>query len=164
MSYLFINALKNISSQKKSYLFFSAQILIAFVLMFVFESIAFSVSESLSLAENNPASHTYYFEMRRDDSGLSLEERKELQEKTDKFKDRVGEIYEVTEGDLSDDFSDFTINEDYDFTYEDYQWIKNRFGDEIPVALSVCFNNMGVIIDPELDMNRTDGVDRKSVV
>lgn len=158
MSYLFINALKNISSQKKSYLFFSAQILIAFVLMFVFESIAFSVSESLSLAENDPASHTYYFEMRRDDSGLSLEERKELQEKTDKFKDIVGEIYEVTEGDLSDDFSDLTINEDYDFTYDDYQWIKNRFGDEISVALSVCFNNMGVIIDPELDMNRTDGI------
>ena len=49
MSYLFINALKNISSQKKSYLFFSAQILIAFVLMFVFESIAFSVRDRKSV-------------------------------------------------------------------------------------------------------------------
>ncbi len=156
MSYLFINALKNIRSQKKSYLFFSAQILIAFVLMLVFESIASSVSKSLSHTENNPASHTYYFEMRRDDSALSLEERKELQEKTDKYINRTDEIY--TEEDLTDDFSYFAVTEDYGFTYEDYQWIKNRFGDEITVSLSACFSRMGVIIDPELDMNRTDGV------
>lgn len=156
MSYLFVNALKNIRSQKKSYLFFSAQILIAFVLMLVFESIASSVSKSLSHTENNPASHTYYFEMRRDDSALSLEERKELQEKTDKYINRTDEIY--TEEDLTDDFSYFAVTEDYGFTYEDYQWIKNRFGDEITVSLSACFSRMGVIIDPELDMNRTDGV------
>lgn len=160
MSYLFINALKNIRSQKKSYLFFSAQILIAFVLMLVFESIASSVSESLSEAENDPAAHTYYFEMRPDDSALSLEERKELQEKVDKSKNITDEIYEDLEDleDLTDDLSYFAVTEDYDFTYEDYQWIKNRFGDEITVSLSACFNRMGVIIDPELDMNRTDGV------
>ena len=124
--------------------------------MLVFESIASSVSKSLSHTENNPASHTYYFEMRRDDSALSLEERKELQEKTDKYINRTDEIY--TEEDLTDDFSYFAVTEDYGFTYEDYQWIKNRFGDEITVSLSPCFSRMGVIIDPELDMNRNDGV------
>ncbi len=158
MSYLILNALKNIRSQKKSYIFFSVQILVAFVLMFVFGSIAESLKTNLGLTKADPAAHSYYFRMQTDYSALSDEEIRKQQEEFEKIKEGQGEIYIEEDDDISEYLSSAKITDDYYLTYGDYQWIKDSFGDKISVSFSTNTQSMGVILDPELDMNRTDGV------
>lgn len=61
MKYLFSNAFKNVVRQKKAYLFFSIQILISFVMMLAFGSIASSLSSDLGEIENDNTAHSIYF-------------------------------------------------------------------------------------------------------
>lgn len=62
MKYLFSNAFKNVLRQKKAYLFFAFQILISFVIMLVFGSIASSFSVNLGNTKNDKTARTIYLD------------------------------------------------------------------------------------------------------
>ncbi len=60
MKYLFSNAFKNVWRQKKSYILFSFQIFISFVMMLVFGSLASSLSMGIGELENDNTAHSIY--------------------------------------------------------------------------------------------------------
>lgn len=60
MKYLFSNAFKNVLRQKKSYIFFSLQILVSFVMMLVFGSLSSSLSVGIDELENDNTAHSIY--------------------------------------------------------------------------------------------------------
>lgn len=60
MKYLFSNAFKNVWRQKKSYILFSFQIFISFVMMLVFGSLASSLSVGIEELENDNTAHSIY--------------------------------------------------------------------------------------------------------
>ncbi len=60
MKYLFSNAFKNVWRQKKSYILFSFQIFISFVMMLVFGSLATSLSMGIGELENDNTAHSIY--------------------------------------------------------------------------------------------------------
>lgn len=67
MKYLLSNAFKNVFRQKKSYIFFSIQILISFIIMLVFGSLASSLSGSIDELNNDNTAHSiYFYEIRSD--------------------------------------------------------------------------------------------------
>ena len=66
MKYLFANALKNVWHQKKSYLFFSLQILAAFVIMLVFGSISLSLNRDYDQLKDDNTAKTFYLTMAPD--------------------------------------------------------------------------------------------------
>ncbi len=61
MKYLLSNAFKNVFRQKKSYIFFSIQILISFIIMLIFGSLASSLSGSIDELNNDNTAHSIYF-------------------------------------------------------------------------------------------------------
>lgn len=60
MRYLFSNALKNVLRQKKAYIFFAVQILISFVIMLVFGSLASSLHCEIGEMEKDNTAHSIY--------------------------------------------------------------------------------------------------------
>lgn len=68
MKYLFSNAFKNVWRQKKSYILFSFQIFISFVMMLVFGSLASSLSVGIEELENDNTAHSIYFFQVRSES------------------------------------------------------------------------------------------------
>lgn len=60
MKYLFLNALKNVWRSKKSYILFSFQILISFVMMLVFGSLASSLSVGAGEMDKDNTAHSIY--------------------------------------------------------------------------------------------------------
>ena len=66
MKYLFSNALKNVWHQKKSYLFFSLQILAAFIIMLVFGSISSSLNRDYDQLRDDNTAKTFYLSMAPD--------------------------------------------------------------------------------------------------
>ena len=71
MKYLLSNAFKNVFRQKKSYIFFSIQILISFIIMLVFGSLASSLSGSIDELNNDNTAHSIYFFEVRSESNKS---------------------------------------------------------------------------------------------
>ena len=67
MKYLFSNAFKNVRRQKKAYLFFSVQILLSFVIMFVFGSVASSLNIGIAEVEQDNTAHSIYLHEIRSD-------------------------------------------------------------------------------------------------
>lgn len=67
MKYLFSNAFKNVRRQKKAYLFFSVQILLSFVIMFVFGSVASSLNSDIAEVEQDNTAHSIYLHEIRSD-------------------------------------------------------------------------------------------------
>lgn len=67
MKYLFSNAFKNVLRQKKSYIFFSLQILISFVIMLVFGSVASSLNSDFGMMENDNTARSIYLDEIRSD-------------------------------------------------------------------------------------------------
>lgn len=70
MKYLFANALKNVWYQKKSYLFFSLQILAAFIIMLVFGSISSSLNRDYDNLKNDNTAKTFYLSMAPDKNSV----------------------------------------------------------------------------------------------
>ena len=67
MKYLFSNAFKSVRRQKKAYLFFSVQILLSFVIMFVFGSVASSLNIGIAEVEQDNTAHSIYLHEIRSD-------------------------------------------------------------------------------------------------
>lgn len=104
MKYLFSNVFKNVWRQKKSYIFFSVQILVSFVMMFVFGSLASSLNMGIEELENDNTAHSIYLH--------------EIRSKGE----RTGEMQYYNT---------------FPMTYEDYLWIKKKYGDILSVSFAV---------------------------
>lgn len=71
MKYLFSNAFKNVWRQKRSYILFSFQIFISFVMMLIFGSLASSLSVGIEELEDDNTAHSIYLYEVRSDGGES---------------------------------------------------------------------------------------------